>query len=293
MSIDRNRCSRNTFERPEKRKDGKSILQGSYWCGFCCRSSLVVFCPDPTVRVLLALTCFALQGIVLYCVFCGFSRRYSVSCCRLLVFYYSAPSMSLSPSKFYYCTARYWSCNCNRIVNCNCTLFIAYSILLHSIIFHFEVVFLSHVVSCNSCILLYFFPAVSYSIVFAAHDFGLRSSLVGVFTALLSSFLFRGASEVWVNLWRFLPHDLVLQKFPPCQNIHVFNGFGWMIWTTGFWSSHFGIGMFWMKSSTPARCRKGLDFPLAALLRNLGKNPRDPVLFHRCYGLMELSSWDF
>ena len=135
-SIDRNRCSRNTFERPEKRKDGKSILQGSCWCGFLLPFLFGCVCPDETVRVLLALTCFALQGIVLYCVLCGFSRRYSVSCCRLLVFYYSAPSLSLSPSKFYYCTVLYWSCNCNRIVHCNCTLVIAYSILFYSILFY-------------------------------------------------------------------------------------------------------------------------------------------------------------
>lgn len=86
-SIDRNGCSRNTFERPEKRKDGKSILQGSCWCGFLLPFLFGCVCPDETVRVLLALTCFALQGIVLYCVLCGFSRRYSVSCCRLLVLF--------------------------------------------------------------------------------------------------------------------------------------------------------------------------------------------------------------
>lgn len=78
--------------------------------------------------------------------------------------------MSLSPSKFYDCTVLYWSCNCNRIVNCNCTLWI-YSILFYYILFYSILKsFLSHVVSCNSCILLYFFP-LCYSIVILSYSF--------------------------------------------------------------------------------------------------------------------------
>ena len=96
----------------------------------------------------------------------------------------------------------------------------------------------------------------------------------------------------------FLPHHFASKPFllsTPKRPLHeVFYSLtSWMLNFTSCWAWFLDSGL---KVPPPpdAGNKKGLDFQLAALLLNLGKeSERSHHYFLRCYGLMELSTWDF